>query len=361
MLTHGAGGGTAEPAKPPGPTNGKDGSGPVVLGTVDSNPSPIGFFLPPVLQSGQIVKMFVEPGQEVKLREYRLFGGKMVVGDPLYKFNTQMLEEKLRNAQLGVEVAIANVRKTKELLNQHTTGIETQKFKRDVATDKVNRTLELYRLYERNVRKLNVQETEDRIKVLLANDHEFYKIETAWRTAVLELRAENIALAAMEKIDASVGVAIAEAQVRQCEGLVDEARTAIELCTIRTQVPGTIERVNVSPGDTIGISARTPAVILVPAGPRIVRAEIEADFAHRVGRDKIGKEVTIYDNTDPKITYKGKVERIGDTFLFKRSNGDSMVPSDTRVIEATIVVENSSPAGMPPLRVGQKVRVNLGQ
>ena len=361
LLTHGAGGGTAEPAKPPGPTNGKDGSGPVVLGTVDSNPSPIGFFLPPVLQSGQIVKVFVEPGQEVKLREYRLFGGKMVVGDPLYKFNTQMLEEKLRNAQLGVEVAIANVRKTKELLNQHTTGIETQKFKIDVAKDKVNRTLELYRLYERNVRKLNMQETEDRIKVLLANDHEFYKIETAWRTAVLELRAENIALAAMEKIDASVGVAIAEAQVRQCEGLVDEARTAIELCTIRTQVPGTIERVNVSPGDTIGISTRTPAVILVPAGPRIVRAEIEADFAHRVGRDKIGKEVTIYDNTDPKITYKGKVERIGDTFLFKRSNGDSMVPSDTRVIEATIVVENSSPAGMPPLRVGQKVRVNLGQ
>ena len=361
LLTHGAGGGTAEPAKPAGPTNGKDGSGPVVLGTVDSNPSPIGFFLPPVLQSGQIVKVFVEPGQEVKLREYRLFGGKMTVGDPLYKFNTQMLEAKLREAQLAVEVAIANVRGARAKQDQHKTSIDGQKLKIDVATDRKARTLRGYEVYEANFRDLHKSETEVRIKELLKNDPEFFKIETAWRTAVLELRAEEELLKGLQSADVGALIAIAEAEVRRYEALVDEARTAIDLCTIRTQVPGTIERVNCSPGDTIGISTRTPAVILVPAGPRIVRAEIEADFAHRVGRDKIGKEVTVYDNTDPKITYKGKVERIGDTFLFRRSNGDSMVPSDTRVLEATIVVENSSPAGMPPLRVGQKVRVNLGQ
>jgi len=116
----------------------------------------------------------------------------------------------------------------------------------------------------------------------------------------------------------------------------------------------------VGPGDVIGISTRTPAVILVPAGPRIVRAEIEADFAHRIGRDKIGKTVTVYDNTDPKITYKGKVERIGDTFLNKRGTNESLAPSDTRVIEAIVVVENANPSGQPPLRVGQKVRVNFG-
>jgi hypothetical protein len=31
------------------------------------------------------------------------------------------------------------------------------------------------------------------------------------------------------------------------------------------------------------------------------------------------------------------------------------------VLEAVIVVENASPAGQPPLHVGQKVRVNFGQ
>src|SRR5260221_13566641 len=112
---------------------------------------------------------------------------------------------------------------------------------------------------------------------------------------------------------------------------------------MRPKIAGMIEPVNNGGGEVLGIGRRLPVMILVPAGPRIVRAEIEADFAHRVGRDKIGKEVTIYDNTDPKITYKGKVERIGDTFLPKRSNGDAIVTNETRVLEAIIVVENASP------------------
>src|SRR5439155_16144612 len=154
-------------------------------------------------------------------------------------------------------------------------------------------------------------------------------------------------------------VASAEAEVRRYEAMLDEARTAVDLCTVRTKIPGTVERVNYGPGDSLGISMRTPAVILVPGGPRIVRAEVEADFAHRVGKDKIGKKVTILDNTDSKITYEGTVERIGDTFLNKRSIGDGFAPSETRVLEAVIKVADASPTNLPPLRVGQKVRVNL--
>jgi len=359
LLTHGGGGGTT--TAPDNATNGKAGSGPVFLGYADSNPSPVGFGLSPVLQSGEIVKMYVTAGQEVKVHEYKLFGGKLSVGDPLYKFNSQMLEAKLVDAQMGVDVALANLRKAKSMVEQHKTNIDSQKLKIDVAKDKVDRSLTAYQVYESNFRKLNKAEPEERIKELLKNDQDFFRIETTYRSAVLELRYENKVLSDLQSADAAVGIAIAEAEVKRVEALVDEARTAVEMCTIRTKMPGTIERVNYWPGDVLGISTRTPAVVLVPAGPRIVRAEIEADFAHRVGRDKIGKEVTIYDNTDSKITYKGKVERIGDTFLPKRSAGESLAPSDTRVIEAIVVVENASPAGQPPLRVGQKVRVNFGQ
>jgi multidrug resistance efflux pump len=361
LLTHGGGGGTTDPVKPATPATGKEVLGTIFIGYADSNPSPIGFGLSPVLQSGEIVKMFVESGQEVKVRDYRLFGGKMSIGDPLYKFNSQMLEAKLVDAQRGVDVAVANLRKARALLVQHKTNIDSQKLKIDVAKDKENRTLTGYQLYESNFRDLHKSETEARIKELLKNDPEFFKIETAYRTAVLELRYENKVLADLESADMGAAVAIAEAEIRRVEALVDEARTAVDMCTVRTKVNGTIERINFSPGDVIGISTRLPVMILVPAGPRIVRAEIEADFAHRVGRDKIGKEVTIYDNTDPKITYKGKVERIGDTFLPKRSSAESLTPSDTWVLEAVIIVENAHPAGVPPLRVRQKVRVNFGQ
>src|SRR5262245_1045601 len=95
LLTAG-GGGTDNSAKP---TNGKEGSGPVVIGYVDSDPSPIGYGLAPVLQSGEIVKVFVEPGREVRVRDYHLFGGKLAIGDPLYKFNTRILEAKLSEAE----------------------------------------------------------------------------------------------------------------------------------------------------------------------------------------------------------------------------------------------------------------------
>jgi hypothetical protein len=102
-------------------------------------------------------------------------------------------------------------------------------------------------------------------------------------------------------------------------------------------------------------------MILIPAGPRVVRAEVEAEFAHRVGQDKLGKTVTIYDHTDPNVVYKGVVKRIGTTFLPKRNYEGGLVPNETKVLEALIEVTDPNPRGMPPLRVGQKVRVNFGK
>jgi multidrug resistance efflux pump len=361
LLTHGGGGGTTATASPAGPTNGKEGSGPVVLGIADSNPSPIRFGLPPVLQSGEIVKVFVTAGQEVKIREYTLFGGKFSIGDPLYKFNSQMLDAKLVDANMAVNVAVANLRGAQAKQDQHKINIDVQKLKLKAAELNVDRTQKGYHLYERVQREAwTMLQGAEKAKQLLMNDPELYKLETGYLRAVAEKEAESEALTALQKADVGAAVAIAEAQVKQAEALVDEARTAMDMCTVRTKMPGTIERVNFGAGDVIGISTRTPAVILVPAGPRIVRAEIEADFAHRIGRDKIGKEVTVYDNTDPKITYKGKVERIGDTFLPKRGASESLAPTDTLVIEAIVVVADANPPGIPPLRVGQKVRVNFG-
>ena len=69
----------------------------------------------------------------------------------------------------------------------------------------------------------------------------------------------------------------------------------------------------------------------------------------------------VFDNTDPRLTYKGKVRTIGGTFLPKRSAGDSLLNNETRVLEAVIEIADPAPANQPPLRVGQRVRVGLGQ
>jgi multidrug resistance efflux pump len=168
-------------------------------------------------------------------------------------------------------------------------------------------------------------------------------------------------LAALETADPQVFVREAEAGVKQAEAAEHKAQTAIDLCTVKAKSAGTIERVTIGEGSTLGISTREPALWLIPAGSRIVRAEVEAEFAHRVGKDLEGKEVLVFDNSDPRLVYHGKVRYIGGTFLPKRSAGDSLLGNDTRVLEAVVEIADPAPAGKPPLRVGQRVRVGLGQ
>src|SRR4051812_21126163 len=78
LLATGSGSGTTTPAAEP--TNGKGGSGPVVIGKVDTNPRPVEHGLPPVLQSGEVVKVHVR------------FGDAVTAGQELYTFDTTIME-----------------------------------------------------------------------------------------------------------------------------------------------------------------------------------------------------------------------------------------------------------------------------
>ncbi len=191
-----------------------------------------------------------------------------------------------------------------------------------------------------------------------------FEAQSSWNLATQDVELKKAEQAALETAKASVLVLVkqAEAGVKQAEAEVAKAQSAIDLCTVTAKTAGTIEQLTISPGSTLGISSRTPALWLIPGGSRVVRAEVEADFAHRVTPDLIGKEVTIFDHTDPKLTYKGTVRWIGGTFLPKRTAGDNpLAANDTRVLETVVEVADPSPAGKPPLRIGQRVRVSLGQ
>lgn len=360
LLTAGGGGGTD--TTPPPPANGKTATGTIVLGYVDSDPRPVETGLPPVLQSGEVVQVFVKAGDEVKVRPVTVFGKRVEIGDRLYKFNTRMLEAKLTEAEEAVVAAQASVRKAKALQDQHQTTIDTQKQKLAGAKLKVDLTQQALKIYETNLwDTLLKTQTAEKAKQLFENDPERFKLKKDHLIAVEEQNTEERILTGLQKADVGAGVAMAEAEVKRAEAMRNEAKTAVDLCTVRAKVNGTVEQVNVSAGTVMGVSTRTPAVVLVPSGRRVVRAEVEAEFAHRIGTDKIGKKVTVYDNTDPKLTYEGTVERIGDAFLPKRRGGDALIPSDTLVLEALVVVSDPAPPGKPPLRVGQKVRVNFGQ
>jgi multidrug resistance efflux pump len=352
-LTNGNGKGNNEQPKTVNPAPTAKLSGPIVLGTVDSEPSPVPYLLPPVLQSGTVVQVFVRSGQEVK------------VGDNLYEFDTSLQKADLENASAAVAIAQRKVDVVKEKTKQHATEVDIAKKIVAAAEEKKRLQGNHYNLVKSSLETSYKSQNypEDTWPKRLQDDPNLYKANVEYVAALNELELAKAKLAGLEADDPKVYLREAEAGVEQAKAAERKAQTAIDLCTVKAKTAGTVERVTIGSGTTLGIGTRDPALWLVPAGKRIVRAEVEAEFAHRVGKNLEGKQATVFDHTDSTLTYTGTVRTIGGTFLPKRSVGDSLLGNDTRVLEAVIEIADPAPSGKdkPPLRVGQRVRVGLGQ
>jgi hypothetical protein len=87
---------------------------------------------------------------------------------------------------------------------------------------------------------------------------------------------------------------------------------------------------------------------------RIVRAEVEQEFANRVS---VGQVAKIQDDGTGGGEWRGQVVRISDWFPQRRSvQMEPMQFNDVRTMEVVIRVE---PGGKEPLLIGQRVRVIL--
>ncbi len=349
-LSHAGSGDT--PAKPTEPAPApRSTTGLTVIGTVDTDPGPVKYMLPAVLPSGMISKVHVHDGDEVK------------AGDPLYEFDTTFQKTGVDLAAAQVAAAQSRVATAEQLITQY----ELEKKAADTAVKMAERAVEMRRAYFEFVDK----QLEDNYKSngILKEDWnarksgsaERYKAIVDHTMAMNDLDMAKLKREQLDKKNPQLNVDEARAAVKVAETERARAQTTVDLCVVKAKTAGVVEQLTVGPGTTLGVGTREPALWLVPTGPRVVRAEVEAEFAHRVGPDLQGKTVTISDHTDAKLTYSGTVRRVGGTFLLKRNSSDSFLGGDTRVIEVVVEVSDSNPAGKPPLRVGQRVRVNLGR
>ena len=351
LLGPGGGGGTDSSGKSPPPAV-KETIGTVALGTADSDPPPARYGLPPVLQSGQIAEVFVKQGDEVK------------TGDKLYRFDARPLEEKLAVAEAAVAIARSELAKAQGAADLHATTVALQDQAVEAAKRTVKLSLEAWQVGVWNKKDfykgsgIDPALWDERLK----NEPELFKQYVEHEKAKIELglaEAKLTAVKAAKVKQLDRVVAVAEAEVRRYEAVAHEAKSAVEMCTVTARRDGTVERVSVSPGDVMGISSVAPALVLIPSGPRVVRARVEAEFAHKVGPNQIGRVVTIQDFTDPKVTYQGRVRGLGGSFLPRRANEGSIVQNETRSLEVVVEVLDAAPPGRPPLRVGQEVRVTF--
>jgi multidrug resistance efflux pump len=146
----------------------------------------------------------------------------------------------------------------------------------------------------------------------------------------------------------------AEKQVEAKKALVAQAEWALDQCAIRAPKKGTVLRVSAAEGDVLGPNPREAAVMFCPAGPRIIRVEVEQEFA---GRLFLNQTAEIRDDSSNSPLWRGKVTRLSDWFSHRRSMiQEPMQFNDVRTLECIVTLDANEKT---PLRVGQRVRVTF--
>lgn len=329
--------------------------GPVVTGVVASEVEVGEYVAPDVLPLAKVKKVLVEPGHVVK------------VGQPLIEFDSSVPYSEWATALASLEVA-----KVKQAQAENTlTLFPKKKQVQEMAVSKAELDLKnansllktALRLIEQkfNLPHPNTLKpwTEAEKSQFLIDDTELFMARSRVESLQLVVDSEKNNLANLNAMKPELLVAEAKAEVARIQTLADKAKLIVEACILKSGVDGIVERITVGPGTVVVPQSPKPSIIVIPTGRRLVRAEVVPEFAQKLAGSE-GKKVVIYDNDNFNLTYEGTVERIGEAFLTRRfASQDMMALNANRVLECTIHVTDPAPAGKPPLRVGQQVRVSF--
>lgn len=322
------------------------------LGTVASDPgaSPVG--PPAVAAMVSVAQVFVQDGQAVE------------VGDKLVQFDDSLATPKVPQAQAELDIARELVGQAEAQMAIHKKKIEGQQVAIQTAETEIARAESSLEIGRRNALALLVTNpysgqryTEAEQQAKLRDNLDLRKGESDVNVARSKLLGEKITLEALSLAPVEADLRAAKFKVARLEATVSEARAAVAAHTVTARLKGVVEQVFAAPGMSYGPATRVPLLYLVPAGRRVVRAEVEAEFVARVS-EKAGGAVTVVDANNFALAYPGTVRRVGGAFFPKRSQADGLALTVVKVIEVIIDL-GETPKGTPPLLVGQPVRVTF--
>lgn len=344
----------------PVPSTGGGGDGLKVVGIVGTTPDVLALYPPgvPGMASLTVKKVYVREGASVQ------------PGDVLVEFDSSVVAEQKVQADHAVTEAEWTAEQARKKLELHAQEVDRMKLgvkrateendsakqARDITRDFLERTLKLP--------DFNTKQplTEDEKATRRKESVELQTAEARVRLTDIGVEAAKAAQKQAEDskplLEADLNKA--NAAVARYKSAAVGATALLDAFKLKAQIAGTIEQITVAEGVAVGPTSRTPMLYLVPAGPRVVRAEVEAEFAHKIDAF-VGKPVTICAGEKFNDTYPGIARRVSGAFLPKRFGSDSLVNSPTRALECLIEVTDPSPPGKPPLRPGQPVRVTFGQ
>ena len=283
------------------------------------------------LQPGRVVKVMAHDGDALA-EGAALF----TLDDRTATFTKERAEADLRAAQTRLEQA-------KRLEAQHQAQIEGQK----QAVEARQQEAAAARAKADQARRLNKSETH------AVSDEDARAAEAQAKAAEAAAKGEEEKLHLLELDDPSLAVRLAQAGVDDKQIQLQAAQLALSECTVDAPVKGAVERILVSEGQTLGPNPQQPAVMFAADGPRIVRAEVEQEWASHVA---VGMSANVQDFSGAGPTWHGRVSRLSDWYTHRRSIlMEPLQFNDVRTLEAIVTLD----PGQPPLRIGQRVRVAM--
>ena len=316
-------GGTSASAPAAAPSGNEKG-GVVCFGTVD-------------LEHGVTSLCPLQPGRvkEVLVRENQA----VAEGTVLLRLEDQAAQARLDEAKAAVDLAELQLRLAKKQPENHKGRVAQQQ----AAVEAMRRRLAAARLALGRKQKLAQSKLIDAVEVSAAEE-QVHELEALGR-------AEAQRLADLEHQDVQADVQRAEKELAAAKARRQQARVALDECSVKAPRAGTVLRLPVGPGDVLGGQAGQPAVLFAADGPQVIRATVEQEFARRI---KEGMPAVVQDEADASVSWRGKVERLSGWYSQRRAVlHDPAQMNDVRTLECVIVLE----PGQPRLRLGQSVRV----
>jgi multidrug resistance efflux pump len=295
------------------------------------------------VESGVAYPYPAAPGRvvEVEVRE----GQRVSSGDVLFRMDDRAVRKDVERAENAVKTAQEAASKPNNDRAELAKAVLAQQEAIQVAKKELKAgQIAARRKHDLVEKNALVKEEAEAADALVEKAEAAVKAEER-KLEAIQVRSANIDLAAR----------VADAEVADRKVLLEKAKLALDECLVKAPADGTVLRLSVQAGDLLGPEAKSPPVIFCPAGPRVVRAEVEQEWA---GRVQEGQVATIQDDTSNGSgpSWTGKVVRLSDWMAHRRSIlPDPSQFHDIRTLECIIALD----PGQPPLRIGQRVRVAL--
>lgn len=280
---------------------------------------------------GRVVAVLVAEGDPVSMDQ------------PLVRLDSAAAEAHLVQADAAVEAALLDLDSAKRDRDRFPGQLAARTHLVNAAAARVEAAKKL--LQQRREQQSVTPLGKPELEALEAQIRELTAMEAAQRGELDDLK----------KVDLGLRVRGVEAKLRVARADQTLAAKSVAECTLTAPGDGTVLRLGAAVGGAATPGSPIPAVVFAPAGPLVVRAEVDQEY---LGLVAVGMKVEVQDeNRAGGPVWTGHVAHVGKWVAQRRSfvlePGEL---NDVRTVECVVEVDPSSDA---PMWIGQRMRVRI--